>query len=112
MSYACRIGCRCTLCRVSKAELCGRLLEWNILLSSASSRGRKPSSSASLRADMTSCGEIVFLLLMRARSLELKHIVLVWTLKNCYCLQSSIRGSKAEPGAKRNESERTLKRYS
>lgn len=45
----------------------------SLLFSSASSRGRNPSSSASLSADMTSCGEIVFLPPMRARSLELEE---------------------------------------
>ena len=79
------------------AKICARL---NILLSSASSRGRKPSSSASFRADMTSCGDMVFLLLMRARSFELKYIVLVKTLKGECRLQASICESKSEHGTK------------
>jgi hypothetical protein len=45
--------------------------EESLLLSSASSRGMNSSSSASLSADMTSCGDIVFLLLRRAFSFAL-----------------------------------------
>ena len=74
MSYACRIGCRCTLKSVSRIleEVRYHEQDKGSLLSSASSRGKNSSSSASLSADMTSCGDIVFLLLRRAFSFELQ----------------------------------------
>jgi hypothetical protein len=46
----------------------------NILLSSASNLGKNASSSASFSADNTSCGEMVFLPPMCARSLELAKV--------------------------------------
>jgi hypothetical protein len=74
MSCACRIGCRCILNSVSlnfRWEARSHREGKGSLLSSASSRGKNSSSSASLSADMTSCGDIVFLLLRRAFSFEL-----------------------------------------